>query len=105
MNLNDNEKRFVWHCVVGKYSLVTPVLMQTVQELFGDIGPLKNARLIKPGVADIIFVNMEDALAAVKTYHMRLLDGKCSFLLQCSYFRSRYYIISYFIISFDIYNI
>jgi len=51
----------------------------TVQELFGDIGPLKNARLVKPGVADVIFVNVEDALAAVKTYHMRLLDGKyCS---------------------------
>ena len=47
--------------------------------MFGDIGPLKNARLVKPGVADVIFVNMEDALAAVKTYHMRLLDGKyCS---------------------------
>jgi len=44
--------------------------------LFGDVGPLKNARLVKPGVADVIFVNIEDALAAVKTYHMRLLDGK-----------------------------
>ena len=50
--------------------------MSTVQELFGDVGPLKNARLVRPGVADVIFVNMEDALAAVKTYHMRLLDGK-----------------------------
>ena len=51
--------------------------LSTVQELFGDVGPLKNARLVKPGVADVIFVNMEDALAAVKTYNMRLLDGNC----------------------------
>jgi len=50
------------------------------QELFGDVGPLKNARLVKPGVADVIFVNAEDALAAVKTYHMRLLDGKAVYL-------------------------
>lgn len=60
------------------------ICLSTVQELFGDVGPLKNARLVKPGVADVIFVNVEDALAAVKTYHMRLLDGKIVTLCSCS---------------------
>jgi RNA recognition motif. (a.k.a. RRM, RBD, or RNP domain) len=45
------------------------------QELFGDVGPLKSARLQRPGAADVIFVNVEDALAAVKMYHTRELDG------------------------------
>jgi len=58
--------------------------LSTVQELFGDVGPLKNARLVKPGTAEVIFVNMEDAVAAVKTYHMRLLDGKMIILCCCS---------------------
>lgn len=57
-------------------NLHADVTLDDVMELFGDVGPLKNARLVKPGVADVIFVNIEDALAAVKTYHMRLLDGQ-----------------------------
>jgi len=65
------------------YSM-TSVWFSTVQELFGDIGPLKNARLVKPGVADVIFVNVEDALTAVKTYHMRLLDGNVIQFLFCT---------------------
>ena len=50
-----------------------------MQELFSDVGPLKHARLVSPGVAHVVFVNVEDALAAARMYHTRELDGNCQF--------------------------
>lgn len=46
------------------------------KELFGNIGALKRARLIKEGTAEAVFINKADALEAVNRYHMRELDGK-----------------------------
>lgn len=46
------------------------------QELFEDIGQLLEARLVKAGVAEVIFSEMKDAEAAVETYHNRQLDGQ-----------------------------
>ena len=50
------------------------------QELFGAIGEMKKARLVKPGTAEVIYKDRSDARMAVKKYHQRELDG--------SYFQS-----------------
>jgi len=47
-----------------------------VQELFGAIGPLKRARLLKAGVAEVVFVDRQDAVTATQRYHLRELDGQ-----------------------------
>lgn len=51
------------------------VHVTVMQELFGCIGAMKKAKLMKPGTGEVVFVNRDDALAAVKKYHMRELDG------------------------------
>jgi len=51
------------------------VSLDDIMELFGDIGPMKNARVVKPGVADVVFVNQHEAISAFKTYNRRELDG------------------------------
>ncbi|CAD5121771.1 DgyrCDS10248 [Dimorphilus gyrociliatus] len=47
-----------------------------IVELFGNIGTLKRARLIKEGIAEAVFVNKSDAIEAVNRYHMRELDAQ-----------------------------
>lgn len=39
-------------------------------------GALKRARLVHPGVAEVVFVKKEDAITAYKKYNNRCLDGK-----------------------------
>lgn len=39
-------------------------------------GALKRARLIHPGVAEVVFVKKDDAITAYKKYNNRCLDGK-----------------------------
>ena len=34
-------------------------------------------RITGPGVAEVIFINKEDAMEAYKKYHHRNLDGVC----------------------------
>ena len=46
------------------------------QELFGAVGPLKKAKLLKSGQAEVVYVNKKDAVSAVQKYHSRELDGK-----------------------------
>lgn len=46
------------------------------QELFEDVGPLLDARLVRTGVAEVIFEKLKDAQTAVDTYHNRQLDGQ-----------------------------
>lgn len=74
-------------------NLQTSVTMEDIEELFGDIGALKKAKvwstnnnlinilhspfqLINPGHAEVVFVNRNDAKKAVEIYHNRQLDGK-----------------------------
>lgn len=45
-------------------------------ELFGDVGALKQAKVTVPGTAEVVYVNMNDALKAVEVYHNRQLDGR-----------------------------
>lgn len=47
-----------------------------LQELFCVCGALKRARLVHPGVAEVVFVKKDDAITAYKKYNNRCLDGK-----------------------------
>lgn len=48
----------------------------SLQELFCVCGALKRARLVHPGVAEVVFVKKDDAITAYKKYNNRCLDGK-----------------------------
>lgn len=48
-----------------------------LQELFCVCGALKRARLVKVGVAEVVFVRKEDAVSAYRKYNNRCLDGEC----------------------------
>ncbi|XP_049300184.1 polymerase delta-interacting protein 3-like [Anopheles funestus] len=47
-----------------------------IKELFEDIGDLLESRLVRPGVAEVIYRNLKDAVKAVDAYHNRQLDGQ-----------------------------
>lgn len=47
-----------------------------MQELFGDIGPLKKVLFEEQGVAEVVFVKLADAQRAIENYHNRELDGE-----------------------------
>lgn len=51
------------------------VSQEDIIELFAAVGALRRTRLVRPGYAEVIFVNYKDAAAAVARYHMRELDG------------------------------
>ena len=57
-------------------NLQDSVSQEDIMELFGDIGPLKRAKLVAQGTAEVVFVNKSDAAKAVEIYHNRQLDGK-----------------------------
>lgn len=52
------------------------VTCEDVVELFEDVGPLASARLIRPGVAEVVYKSLGDAEQAVDTYHNRQLDDQ-----------------------------
>lgn len=47
-----------------------------IKELFEDIGDLLESRLVRPGVAEVIYRSLKDAEKAVDAYHNRQLDGQ-----------------------------
>ncbi|XP_040263512.1 polymerase delta-interacting protein 3 [Bufo bufo] len=58
---------------------------EDIVELFCVCGALKRARLLSPGVAEVVFVRKEDAVGAYKKYNNRYLDGqpmKCNLHLN-----------------------
>ncbi|BFZ03035.1 hypothetical protein BsWGS_06074 [Bradybaena similaris] len=57
-------------------NLYSGVTQDDIIELFGAVGPLKKAKLLKPGSAEVVYVNKEDAFSAVQKYHSRELDGQ-----------------------------
>lgn len=57
-------------------NLHSSVSQGDIKELFEDIGELMEARLVRPGVAEVIFRTLRDAEEAVDTYHNRHLDGQ-----------------------------
>ncbi|XP_061191882.1 polymerase delta-interacting protein 3-like isoform X2 [Saccostrea echinata] len=56
-------------------NLHTIVVQNDIIELFGAIGPIKRARLLKAGVAEVVYLNKEDVQKAIQKYHNRELDG------------------------------
>lgn len=57
-------------------NLHSSVIEDDIKELFEDIGQLLSAKLVRPGVAEVIYKNLKDAQKAVDTYHNRQLDGQ-----------------------------
>ncbi|KAG5899131.1 hypothetical protein JTB14_021629 [Gonioctena quinquepunctata] len=57
-------------------NLQSSVTQDDIKELFEDIGQLLAAKLVRPGVAEVIYKNLKDAQKAVDTYHNRQLDGQ-----------------------------
>ncbi|GAB1598955.1 polymerase delta-interacting protein 3-like isoform X3 [Argonauta hians] len=54
-----------------------PIVTQDdIIELFGAVGALKKAHLLKPGCAEVVYLSYNDAVAAVNKYHNRELDGQ-----------------------------
>ncbi|KAL7638822.1 UNVERIFIED_CONTAM: hypothetical protein RMT77_010356 [Armadillidium vulgare] len=49
---------------------------EDIEELFGNIGPIKYARLIREGIAEVLFHEKVDAYRSVEVYHNRQLDGQ-----------------------------
>ncbi|XP_047428488.1 polymerase delta-interacting protein 3 [Mugil cephalus] len=63
------------------------VTEEDIVELFCVCGALKRARLVKVGVAEVVFVRKEDAVSAYRKYNNRCLDGqpmKCNLHIQGS---------------------
>lgn len=56
-------------------NLHTVVVQNDIIELFGAIGPIKRARLLKEGVAEVVYLNKEDVQKAIQKYNNRELDG------------------------------
>lgn len=56
-----------------------------VQELFADIGDLLESRVVRPGVAEVVYERRADAIQAVDVYHNRQLDGRP---MKCDMVRS-----------------
>uniref|UniRef100_A0A8D1RY29 DNA polymerase delta interacting protein 3 n=2 Tax=Sus scrofa TaxID=9823 RepID=A0A8D1RY29_PIG len=52
------------------------VTEEDIVELFCVCGALKRARLVHPGVAEVVFVKKDDAITAYKKYNNRCLDGE-----------------------------
>eukprot|EP00062_Callorhinchus_milii_P026644 gi/632989005/ref/XP_007883413.1/ PREDICTED: polymerase delta-interacting protein 3-like [Callorhinchus milii] len=57
-------------------NLHTRVTEEDIVELFCVCGALKRARLVRPGVAEVVFVRKDDAITAYKKYNNRCLDGQ-----------------------------
>lgn len=47
-----------------------------VLELFSDIGPIKRARFIDKGLAEVVYVRIEHAKEAIQKYDLKELDGR-----------------------------
>ncbi|XP_058128289.1 uncharacterized protein LOC131290512 [Anopheles ziemanni] len=52
------------------------VVHEDIEELFADIGDLIETRLVRPGIAEVIYHTLQDAEKAVEVYHNRQLDGQ-----------------------------
>ncbi|XP_025411231.1 uncharacterized protein LOC112684120 isoform X2 [Sipha flava] len=57
-------------------NLEPSVTSEDIRELFADIGNLLESRVVRPGVAEVIYERRADAIQAVDVYHNRQLDGR-----------------------------
>lgn len=66
------------------------VTEEDILELFSDIGPIKRARFLDKGIAEVLYVKIEHAKEAIYKYDKNELDGKkkiCSGCMAKLYFR------------------
>ncbi|VVC41529.1 Hypothetical protein CINCED_3A006600 [Cinara cedri] len=67
-------------CPVGHKIVISnlepSVTSEDIRELFADIGDLFESRVVRPGVAEVIYERRADAIQAVDVYHNRQLDGR-----------------------------
>lgn len=56
-------------------NLASTVSYDDLIELFGAVGAVKSARLVKQGTAEVVYVKKDDAINGTKTYNDRELDG------------------------------
>lgn len=54
------------------------------KELFGAVGPLREAKLKNLGIAEVVFDRAEDAFAAYNKYNTRNLDGMFFMSMICT---------------------
>ncbi|KAK7084009.1 polymerase delta-interacting protein 3 [Halocaridina rubra] len=52
------------------------VTMEDMEELLGTVGPLSYVGMVRPGVAEAVFLNDEDAYRSVDQFNNRQLDGQ-----------------------------
>lgn len=52
------------------------VSVEDMEELFGTIGPIIDARIVREGIAEAVFLNEEDAFRSVEVFNNRQLDGQ-----------------------------
>ncbi|XP_045135311.1 polymerase delta-interacting protein 3-like isoform X2 [Portunus trituberculatus] len=52
------------------------VSVEDMEELFGTIGNILSARMVREGVAEAVFMNEEDAYKSVEVFNNRQLDGQ-----------------------------
>ncbi|KAK9497032.1 hypothetical protein O3M35_012822 [Rhynocoris fuscipes] len=71
----DNSSRQEGYRIVVS-NLQATVTHEDIKELFEDIGTLIGSRVVRPGTAEVVYKNIDDALTAVDTYHNRQLDGQ-----------------------------
>uniref|UniRef100_A0A224XNR2 Putative rrm motif-containing protein n=1 Tax=Panstrongylus lignarius TaxID=156445 RepID=A0A224XNR2_9HEMI len=70
----DSSRQEGYRIVVS--NLQPTVTHEDIKELFEDIGTLIGSRVVRPGTAEVVYKNVDDALTAVDTYHNRQLDGQ-----------------------------
>ncbi|KAF3814335.1 hypothetical protein GH733_017493 [Mirounga leonina] len=75
--LSDSGNCLVWQPVLSPLE-GTKMTVNNLhpRELFCVCGALKRARLVHPGVAEVVFVKKDDAITAYKKYNNRCLDGQ-----------------------------
>ena len=47
-----------------------------IKQLFSDIGTMKRVRMVKAGLAEIVYVRYEHAKEAIQMYDLKELRGK-----------------------------
>ncbi|XP_069188996.1 uncharacterized protein [Procambarus clarkii] len=52
------------------------VSVEDMEELFGTIGPILSTRMVREGVAEAVFMHVEDAYRSVEVFNNRQLDGQ-----------------------------
>ena len=67
---------FVLGVKVVVSNLEESVTQEDINELFSDVGNVRNVRMAGKGVAEVVFARREHAEKAIDVYDKRQLDGR-----------------------------